>query len=377
MTIDSTVPEHHVPLWRRLVSRHPFRRGVVLVLLALVVEYLILPQVAGVNKALHLLSHVNVALVALGVLLEAASLACYAQLTRSVLPRGASAFSRIWRIDMSTLAISHVLPGGAASGGGLGLKLLTAEGASGSDAGFALATQSLGSAIVLNAILWVALVISIPLTGFNPLYAVAAAVGGVLIAFFAAAVLALTKGEERVAKALRRLADRLPLVKADVVDRIVHDLAGRIRTLEADRSLLAWAVLWAALNWILDAAVLFVFLAAFGHVENPDGVLVAYGLANVIGAIPVTPGGLGIIEAVLVPALVGFGSPRGIAVLGVIGYRLVNFWLPIPVGAASYVSLRVASDGDRVRRARALRIAVDEANAARQLRAKQAAEGAD
>ena len=359
------VPQRGLPLWRRLLPRHPLRRGAVLVVLALVVEYLILPQVAGINQALHLLGRVNLSFVALGILLEAASLASYAQLTRAVLPRGTSTFSRIWRIDMATLAISHVLPGGAAGGGGLGFKLLTAEGASGSDAGFALATQGLGSALVLNFILWVALVISIPLTGFNPLYATAAAVGGVVIAVFAAAVLALTKGEERAASMLGRAAARLPFLKEDVVDRVVHDLAKRIRTMSADRSLLVRAVGWAAANWLLDAAALFVFLAAFGHVENPDGLLVAYGLANVLAAIPITPGGLGIVEAVLVPALVGFGSARGVAVLGVIGYRLVNFWLPIPVGAGCYLWLRSDGEGGRIKRADALRKMMEEAASAR------------
>ena len=85
-------------------------------------------------------------------------------------------------MDMAALAFSHVLPGGGAGGGGLGFTLLIAEGASGSDAGFALATQGLGSALVLNLILCVALVISIPLTGFNPRYAIAAALGGVVSA---------------------------------------------------------------------------------------------------------------------------------------------------------------------------------------------------
>ncbi len=39
--------------------------------------------------------------------------------------------------------------------------------------------------------------------------------------------------------------------------------------------------------------------------------------------------------------LVGFGVTRSVATLGVLAWRLVNFWLPIPVGAASYVSLKV------------------------------------
>jgi hypothetical protein len=55
-----------------------------------------------------------------------------------------------------------------------------------------------------------------------------------------------------------------------------------------------------------------------------------------------------------VPTLVGFGSPRGVAILGVITYRLVNFWLPIPVGALSYLSLRVEPGTSRRRRAEEL-----------------------
>jgi uncharacterized membrane protein YbhN (UPF0104 family) len=87
---------------------------------------------------------------------------------------------------------------------------------------------------------------------------------------------------------------------------------------------------------------LWVFLAAFGYRVGIDGLIVSYGLANVLAAIPITPGGLGVVEAVLTSSLVGFGSPRGVAILGVIGYRLVNFWLPIPLGGLASISLRVA-----------------------------------
>ena len=352
----------------RFVPRHPLRRGMLLVLFALVFEYLIVPQIAGLHQSLHLLSHVKFRYIVLGVGLEAASLACYAQLTRSVLPPGVSTFSRIWRIDLATLAISHVLPGGTASGEGLAFKLLTNEGASGPDAGFALATQGLGSAVVLNVILWVALIISIPLTGFNPIYGTAAALGGVLIALFAAAVFALTKGEERVARVVCSLATRLPFLRSVDVGGVVHSLAARIRTMAADRRLLRRAIGWAVLNWLLDAAALWVFLTAFGHLENPDGLLVAYGLANVLAAIPISPGGLGIVEGVLVPSLVGFGSARGVALLGVIAYRLVNFWLPIPVGAVSYLSLRKPTEETRRRRAEELKAEVEQEAAAARAR---------
>jgi uncharacterized protein (TIRG00374 family) len=186
----------------------------------------------------------------------------------------------------------------------------------------------------------VALVVSIPLRGFNPLYVTVAIAGAALIAGFGVLVLLLTRGEEWAAGLLGRMAARLPLVDGRVVTRVVHHLAARLRELAGDRAMLARAVGWAAANWLLDAASLGVFVAAFGHRVAADGLLVSYGLANVLAAIPITPGGLGIVEGVLSSSLVGFGTPRGIAILGVLSWRLVNFWLPIPVGGLSYLSFR-------------------------------------
>jgi hypothetical protein len=104
---------------------------------------------------------------------------------------------------------------------------------------------------------------------------------------------------------------------------------------------LAWSLLWASLNWILDAASLWCFVAAFGHLANPVELFAAYGIANVAGALPVTPGGLGVVDSITPLLLVGFGVTRSVATLGVLAWRVVNFWLPIPLGALSYVSLKV------------------------------------
>ena len=46
-------------------------------------------------------------------------------------------------------------------------------------------------------------------------------------------------------------------------------------------------------------------------------------------------------EVTLVASLVGFGTPPGIAHLGVVSWRLINFWVPLPLGAAAYLSLTV------------------------------------
>ena len=59
------------------------------------------------------------------------------------------------------------------------------------------------------------------------------------------------------------------------------------------------------------------------------------------GALPVTPGGLGVVDSIAPLLLVSFGVTRSVATLGVLGWRLVNFWLPIPAGAVAYATLKV------------------------------------
>ena len=98
---------------------------------------------------------------------------------------------------------------------------------------------------------------------------------------------------------------------------------------------------WASLNWLLDAASLWCFVAAFGKFVNPVELFAAYGIANVAGALPLTPGGLGVVDSLAPLLLVSFGVTRSVATLGVLGWRLVNFWLPIPARRRAYVSLKV------------------------------------
>jgi len=314
----------------------------------LVVEYIVVPQLAGAREALSVLGDVDWWLLIAGVALEAASLAAYSQVLRILLSgENPPSLGTTLRIQLATRAMSHVVPGGAAAGTGLGYDLLTRVGISGGRAGFALGAQGLGSAVVVNVILSLALVASIPARGFHPLYATAALVGVLLLAVLGGTVAALTRGEERSSRWFGALARRLPLVREDTVRRVLTDVAARLRELGGDRRALVLTAGWAGAAWLLDAASLWVFLAAFGHVAAPDALLVTYGIANVLAALPLTPGGLGIVEGVSVPLLVGFGAPAGQALLGVVAWRLVNFWLPIPIGAASDLSLRIGVVKDR------------------------------
>jgi uncharacterized protein (TIRG00374 family) len=326
--------------WRPWVK--PVRRVVLLFIVALVVEYLVVPELVGARKDLFLLNQLNAGWAVAGVVVEIVSLFCYAVLTKVLLPPGPKpSLSRLFRIDLSAAAVAHVIPAGTLGTAALGFRLFTNEGISANDAGVMMAAKGLGSTIVLNVLLWLSLVISIPLAGFRPIYGTVAIIGTVLLAAVALVIIGVTRGTERASRILHWVGDKIPWVSGDRLEAAVRQASKTASDMAKDKRVLAWALVWASLNWILDAASLWCFIAAFGSTVNPIELFAAYGIANVAGALPLTPGGLGVVDSAAPLLLVGFGVTRSVATLGVLAWRLVNFWLPIPVGALSYVSLKV------------------------------------
>jgi len=308
--------------------------------LIFVFDYLVLPQFGSARHSLPLLATVNPILVAAAVLLEVSAILAYVELTRTVLyPYAPNRYNTL-RVNMAGLAISHVVPGGTAPAGALSYRIFNELGVPRDTNAFGLAAQGSGSAVVLNIIFWIVLVISIPLDGFNPAYGFAALAGVFLLMAFFGTILLITRGQRRADVWIRAIARHIPSVNPDVIGALLKKVADRITLLINNRRTLWWAFTWAALNWLLDATCLWVFLWSFGAVVSPIDLLVAYGLANVLAAIPITPAGLGIIEGVLITTLVGFGVPHSQAILAVLAYRLVNFWIPIPLGGAAYASLQ-------------------------------------
>src|SRR5580693_3412023 len=328
--------------WLPLVVK-PLRRGIVIFALVLIIEYLVVPELIGASKDLHLLGQVNPAWLAAGAILEGLSLFCYGLLTQAVLPPGAHnpGLSRLFRIDLSAAAVAHVLPAGTLGSAGIGYRLFTAEGIKGNDAGVMMATKGLGSTVVLNVLLWLSLVVSIPLAGFHPIYVTVAIIGALVLLAIGALALGITRGARRASRILRAVGDKIPGLTGERLERAVLETAASLSALARDRRVLVWSLTWASLNWLLDAASLWCFVAAFGRLVNPVELFAAYGIANVAGALPVTPAGLGVVDSVAPLLLVSFGITRSVATLGVLAWRLVNFWLPIPAGAIAYVSLKV------------------------------------
>ncbi|MGA0185622.1 MAG: lysylphosphatidylglycerol synthase transmembrane domain-containing protein [Ilumatobacteraceae bacterium] len=312
------------------------------VLFAAIVYFFILPLIPGFRNAVAELSHVTPSLLVVGLALEMAALFAYSMLTHAVLGTHHQTPSvwRLFRIQMSTKAVGNILPGGSAASSALGYRLLTLSGVSGPDAGFALATAGLGSAVVLNLILWVGLIASIPGRGVNAAYGTAALVGVIVMLIAAALIFGLIDGQGRAERALRWCA-RTMRFDEDRAAEVLRHMGNRLQGLASEPGLLWRVLFWATVNWLLDAVALWVFLRAFGASLDFDALIVSFGLANIMSVVPITPGGLGIVEGIYIPTLIGFGLTRNTATVGVLSYRVAQYWVPIIVGGVLYLTLRV------------------------------------
>jgi uncharacterized protein (TIRG00374 family) len=322
---------------RHHLSRR-FSRLIQFLLVALLVHLFVLPQIGGFRDAADTLQQVRPIWLAAALALYGSSLVVYAFMTRMLIPEDAHPpFRRLLGVVLASTGLNHVIPGGAATTAAVNFRLLSASGVPREDLGVALTIQGIGSALVLNMLLWLALIVSIPGSGFPALYATAAVLGTVLFGLFIAAFLGLTRGRDTVVHWGRRISERIPGVQPDGVESALHTAGEQFEALRADPERLMKIVGLAAANWLFDAAALWVTLYAFGVHIGVDGLIVAYGLANVLAAIPVTPGGLGVVEAVLIPTLIAFGGSASGVSVAVVSYRVIAFWLPIPIGSICYV----------------------------------------
>lgn len=334
--IHSTESEGEPP------RRRPFRFTVKLLAFVTVLYFFAFPLIPGFRDAWRELREVEPVLLVVGFSLQIMALYCYAPLMQAALGAAGASLpqTRLFRIQMSTRALSSIVPGGSAASSALGYRLMTLSGVAGTDAGFALATVGLGSAVVLNLILWCALIVSIPIRGVNAIYGSAALAGVIVMGLAAALVFGLMDGQGRAERILRWIARSLRF-DDDKAAVVLQRLAERLEQLLSDRQLLGRVAFWAAMNWMLDAASLWVFLRAFGVSMDLDALFIAFGVANVLAAIPITPGGLGYVDTSYIGMLVGFGAPARLATLGVAAYRFAQFFFPILLGAVMYLSLRV------------------------------------
>ena len=91
---------------------------------------------------------------------------------------------------------------------------------------------------------------------------------------------------------------------------------------------------------VFDYLCLLFCVRAVGAHPRPSLILLAYAVAGVIGLIPITPGGIGIVEASLAGFLALAGLDGAQAVLATLAYRLASYWLPMLAGPIAYAAFR-------------------------------------
>ena len=96
-------------------------------------------------------------------------------------------------------------------------------------------------------------------------------------------------------------------------------------------------------SWLCDIAVLGIAYAAVGTSPPWAGLLLAYCAGQIASALPITPGGIGVVEGSLTLALVAFGGAASITLAAVLLYRLITYWACIPLGGLAWLLLRVSA----------------------------------
>ena len=300
--------------------------------------YIVWPSLMSVLSSWPRLRDLNPAWFVAMFLLEVTSFACAWTLQRI------SLHSHVWfRIASSQLAgnaVSRVLPGGAATGGAIQFQMLVGSG--GMDKA-RVATGLTVASILSTATLFALPLLTLPVMIWGApvpreLRSAALLGIGLSVLMIATGALLLTTERplrwigrvlERVANAVRR---KRPPVEG-LPDRLVRE-----RDLVRDHLGSTWwiAVLAAVGNWLFDLAALLAALVALGTRPRPSLVLLAYVVSAVLGMIPITPGGLGFVEAGLTATLVLAGVSAGDAAIATLAYRLVSYWLPLPAGLLAY-----------------------------------------
>lgn len=314
------------------------KRAVILGLTALGL-YVVWPSLAAVFSSGPQLRTVNPLWGIPIVLAEIASFACMWALMRLALD--VKPWFPVATAQLAGNAFSRIVPGGAAAGGALQFDMLRQAGIGTTWAATGVTAVSLISTATLFG-LPVISIVSILITGASVernLFRVGSIAVVVCLGLLAGgAVLLFANGPLLwVGEVFQRARNRILRRRAPLEglpDRLVDERDLIRRVLGS-----GWwkALIYSAGNWLLDLTALLVALAAVGAEPRASVVLLAYVVAAFLGMIPITPGGLGFVEAGLVAtlSLAGIGTDQ--ALLATLVYRLANYWMPIPTGAVAYL----------------------------------------
>jgi uncharacterized protein (TIRG00374 family) len=276
---------------------------------------------------------------ALAVVCEVASFVCCWELLRIVLR--SEKWTDVATSQLAGNAVSQVVPGGGAAGAAVELKLLVRSGfdvptaVAGMTAAGVLSTVGfLALPLLVLPGLWTGAKVDSTLEAgvWLSVALLVVVVGTVAIAMRDRVLIGLARGAQRIVDVIGRGRGPRDLVHHALTQRDLMYVVVRQRLGRA----LAATVGQAAAGYL----ALYLVLAAAGLRPNLIVVLAAFGVANIAGMIPITPAGLGFVEAGLAGVLSMAGVPTATALVVALAYRLISSWLPALVGCLAFVSVR-------------------------------------
>ena len=303
--------------------------------------YLLLPSLVEVFSSWRSLTKLDPLWAGLALVAELASFASAWVLQRVALRT--NAWFAVATSQLAATASGRIIPGGGTTAAAFQVGLLRRAGIGGGRAAAVLAATG---ALTMGALLAL------------PLLSLPAMLGGAVIArslevtaYLGLVVLVLLLVGGGVAFAFDRplrFVARCVQAAANTTIRRGRPISGLSDKVLAERDFIRqtlgerwFASVAAAIGVpLFDFAALLLALAAVGARPRPSLVLLAYVAAQLLGWIPVTPGGLGFVEAGLISTLTLAGVPAGAAGLATLFYRLLAFWLPIPLGGLAYLGFR-------------------------------------
>jgi uncharacterized protein (TIRG00374 family) len=241
-------------------------------------------------------------------------------------------------------AVTDCLPGGDAAGAAVQFSMLTTAGFDTDTAVGGLTTFSLlgvGGLLALPVFALPAILAGVPASRGLVHTALLGIGGFVLFAVFGAIMLRADWPLATAGRAAQRLRNRFtrgrrpPLTGLDNRLLAERDTIRRVLGREWRR-----AVLLTAGRLGFDYGCLLAALRATGANPQPSLVLLAYAAAGIVALLPLTPGGLGIVEASLSGLLILAGVPPGSAFLATLAYRVASYWLPLLGGPPAYLLFR-------------------------------------
>jgi hypothetical protein len=268
--------------------------------------------------------------------LQAGGLACLWALQRMALHR--ARWHDVIESQLAGNALGKIAPAGGAIGAALQYRMLVEAGL---ERGRAVAGITAVNLLTFAVVLALP-VLALPsfLRGSVDRNLIEATLIGItvfaLLSAAAVALLAFDRPLEIVARAVQSLRNRIRRGSAPI-----RRLPERLRR-ERDKLLATLGPQWKQAvvatvgRWAFDYATLLAALAAVGSTPRPTLVLLAFCAAQVLAQIPVTPGGLGFVEAGLTAMLALAGVPAGKAVLATFAYRLFAYWLQLPAGLVGF-----------------------------------------